>query len=190
MTRASRLLATVGLLAAFSAVPARAVPVSVLEGEIAYAAVVDGDLVEAVAGGSVFDGEGEGFEITMGGLFDLDPLGANPGLVFLNIFEPVSSTLVLSSFTLLDSVVGPGSVATLVFLIEDGERLGRVAPEVRLVLSGLTGGAPDGAGTMQVTVFLAAIPLPTAAPMLMAAIAGLALAARRFRGAIPSPPPR
>ncbi len=176
----SRCLAAVGLFAAVGiAGPATAATVPAFQGTIGYSAVIDGGIIDALASGDVADGSGALFELSIGGLFDLDPLGANPGLVFLNIFEPSFGPLALGSATLVSSLVETGPVATLLFLIEDGRLLSRVLPEARVVLSGLTGPTLDGFGEADIAVFLTPIPLPAAATLLLAGLAGLALAGHR-----------
>ena len=167
-------------LVAFSVGQADAATVPTFEGTIPYASIIDDGRVNAVASGVVLDADGSEFELSIGGLFDMSPLGANPQSVFLNIFEtPVGGPLVLSSFTLLSNVVEAGPVATLLFEIEDGSALGRFPPQARVVLSGLTGPGSLGEGTVDVAVFLAPIPLPAAAPLMLGGLALLGFAARR-----------
>ncbi len=145
--------------------------VKVFGGTVFYDAFVTPGMpgeVDTIVFPSLISGPGGTlFEFSAGAVFDLAPLGGNVSGFFLNIFDAALSPALVGGDLLGAPAVFPGPTADVLFTVVDGSILSMFRPTALLRLSGLD----EAGGTVGVEIFMAPIPLPAAAPMLLAGIA-------------------
>ena len=175
----NRLLLAAALAFGFSsAAPAASLPsVQVFQGTVDFFLdPVDPGRVDAIVFPSLVVGHGGAFfEFSAAGEFALSPLGGDVTNFFLNIFAEDQTEVLVGGALLGAPMVSPGPEAAVLFSIVDGTILQRFKSTALLRLSGLD----EGLGTVDIAVLLTPIPLPAAAPLLLAGLAGLALVRRR-----------